>query len=96
MRAQAQQETTYTVSTWDHEADDWCAEKTGLTKWQIRTALRELYCYGWTPISIQVKAETHDRPAARWSRPFINSNSTKLPKSVRRRLQAALGTEATA
>lgn len=67
---------TYTVSTWDIDEDDWQAEYRGLSKWQIRDALRELYGCGWTPITIQVKAETHLIPAARWERGFRAETTT--------------------
>jgi hypothetical protein len=74
---------TYTVNVWDIEEDGWAPEFTGLTKWQVRSALRELYACGWTQISMQVKAETHDRAAARWGRGFLASAS--IPKSIRRK-----------
>lgn len=83
---------TYSVRTWDHEEDDWQVEFSGLTKWQIRSALRELYGCGWTDLSIQVKAETHDRPAARWGRGFCAGTSTakqrKEWRAMRRRADA--------
>lgn len=78
--------TTYRISVRDHETDDWGPVHTGLTQWQLRPALRELYRWGYTQMSLQVKAETHDRPAARWDRGFIAS--TELPRSVRAKLFA--------
>lgn len=82
-------EATYKVSTWDSER--WQTYAKHLTKWQVRTALRELYAWGYTQISIQVKSETHRRPAARFARGFIAS--TTLPKSVRRKLMAKASEE---
>jgi hypothetical protein len=46
-----------------------------ISKWGIRRKLRELYRCGWTQISVQVKAETHDRPAARFDRDWMASMS---------------------
>ena len=77
---------TYRVSTWDHEADDWEVEYEGLSLWEVRLALRNLYGCGWTQMSMQVKAETHDRDAARYSRVGWMA-STEIPKSIRRRMK---------
>ena len=79
---------TYSVSTWELE-DGWELFRSGLSKWEIRPVLRELYSWGYTQISMQVKAETHDREAARHSRDWMPS--TELPKSVRRRLAEQFG-----
>lgn len=73
---------TYRVSTWDHDIDDWSPDYTGLTKWQLRDALRQLYYSGFTQASIQVHAETHDRPAARFDRENGFCASTVSPRCV--------------
>lgn len=66
---------TYRISTWDCERDKWRTAYRRISKWGIRKKLRLLYRGGWTQMSVQVKAETHDRPAARWDRGFIASVS---------------------
>lgn len=78
--------TTYRISTWVCD-EDWEVYATGLSKWQLRTVLRDLYSQGYTQCSLLVKSETHDRDAARWARGFIASD--KPPKSVRRKLMAS-------
>ena len=60
---------TYSVSTLDD--DGTVLIESGLTLWQIRPVLRELYRCGWSPMSIQVKAETHEIEAARWNRGYV-------------------------
>jgi len=74
---------TYRISTWVFD-EDWEVYRTGLSKWEVRTVLRDLYSQGYTQCSILVRAETHDRDGARWGRGFIASD--KPPKSVRRKL----------
>lgn len=39
---------TYRVSTWDHRADGWSVEASGLTLWGgVRAQLRRLKALGW-------------------------------------------------
>lgn len=74
---------TYRIYVWVVD-EDWEVFATGLSKWELRTVLRGLYHQGYTQCSVLVKAETHERSAARWDRGFMASD--KPPKSVRRKL----------
>ncbi len=52
---------TYRVSTWDPgdapDDWDWTVVATGLSRWQLRGALRELYGRGYGEASILVQRE---------------------------------------
>lgn len=92
-------EDTYKVSVWEMEDEDeetgewtdggWRVVRSGLTKWQLRTALNELYDEWNMPLHIQVMAETHEREAARWNRSV--QVCARYPRRIlrnRRELQA--------
>ena len=46
---------TYSVSTWDHEAERWEARESRATKWGLRRWMRKLYAEGWDDVSILVE-----------------------------------------
>ena len=48
-------EPTYSVSTWDHECEEWHARERGATKWDLRRWLRKLYAESWDHVSILVE-----------------------------------------
>ena len=71
---------TYRVSTWDTEGGELEPVRTGLSLFAIRPVLLELYSWGWSPISVQVCAETHDREAKRHARGFCADARNPYPK----------------
>jgi hypothetical protein len=46
---------TYTVSTWDHEREEWEPRERQASKWQLRTWLRRLYAESWDHVSILIE-----------------------------------------
>lgn len=52
---QANEQRTYSVSTWDHEREGWDIRHPAVTKWQIRRCLRQLYSESWDNVSILVQ-----------------------------------------
>jgi len=46
---------TYSVSTWDHDREGWDIRYPGVTKWEIRRCLRQLYSESWDNVSILVQ-----------------------------------------
>jgi hypothetical protein len=46
---------TYSVSTWDHDTENWHARDRRVTKWQLRRWLRKLYAESWDHVSILVE-----------------------------------------
>ena len=52
----------YRVSTWDLELQEWAVEGIFLTRWQIRTKLRELRSIGYDSPSILVDLLDPDYP----------------------------------
>ena len=46
---------TYSVSTWDHEIEDWHTRELRATKWDLRRWLRKLYAESWDHVSILIQ-----------------------------------------
>lgn len=46
---------TYSVSTWDHEREEWQLWDLHATKWQLRFWLRRLYAESWDHVSILIE-----------------------------------------
>lgn len=46
---------TYSVYTWDHEAEHWHARDRRATKWRLRHWLRKLYAESWDHVSILIE-----------------------------------------
>ena len=46
---------TYSVSTWDHEIEQWHARERRATKWELRRWLRKLYAESWDHVSILIE-----------------------------------------
>ena len=52
---QTDEQPTYTVSTWDHEIEQWHARERRATKWELRRWLRTLYAESWDHVSILIQ-----------------------------------------
>lgn len=48
-------ESTYSVSTWDHEIERWHVRERRATKWDLRRWLRKLYAESWDTVSILIE-----------------------------------------
>ena len=46
---------TYSVSTWDHEIEEWNVRERRATKWDLRRWLRKLYAESWDTVSILIE-----------------------------------------
>lgn len=46
---------SYSVSTWDHDIQDWHVRDRRATKWQLRRWLRKLYDESWDSVSILIQ-----------------------------------------
>ena len=52
---QTAEQTTYSVSTWDHETEGWETRESRATKWDLRRWLRKLYAESWDHVSILIE-----------------------------------------
>lgn len=52
---QSGNEPTYSVSTWDHEIEQWHVQERRATKWDLRRWLRMLYAESWDTVSILIE-----------------------------------------
>ena len=52
---QTVEQPTYSVSTWDHEMENWDVREPRVTKWGLRRWLRKLYAESWDLVSILVE-----------------------------------------
>lgn len=53
--AHPQSQPTYSVLTWDHEAEGWDMREPSATKWELRRWLRTLYAESWDHVSILIQ-----------------------------------------
>lgn len=61
---------TYRILTPEPDSNEFTVEYEGLTKWQLKRALKAMKGY-WSLAFIRVEAETHNRPAMRHEREKI-------------------------
>jgi hypothetical protein len=52
---QTDEQATYSVSTWDHENENWETRESCATKWDLRRWLRKLYAESWDHVSILIE-----------------------------------------
>jgi hypothetical protein len=53
--SETRKQSTYSVSTWDHESENWYVREPHATKWQLRHWLRKLYAESWDHVSILIQ-----------------------------------------
>lgn len=51
---ESDQQSTYSVSTWDHEIEKWHVRERQATQWDLRRWLR-LYAESWDTVSILIE-----------------------------------------
>jgi hypothetical protein len=56
MKRRKKSERTYSVATWDHEAEDWHEEDGAVTKWGLRVWIRRLLDLGYDEVSVSIHA----------------------------------------